>query len=163
MVELTAPVVFETLPDCVPITFTTIVQVVPGVVMLPPDRLMVVVFAVAVTVPLQVLLTPGVAATCKPFVKVSLKAIPFSAAVLAAGFVIVKVSVVVPFSGMVAAPKALLMVGGEFGNRLLQKVDVALQAASAPLHGLFDRAYFDAGDVLRRRASGDQHARSQHH
>src|SRR5436190_15321981 len=43
----------------------------------------------------------------------------------------------------------LLMVGGEFGNRLLQEIDVALQAASAPLHGLFDRAYFDAGSILR--------------
>src|SRR6266567_1474226 len=112
LVELTAPVVFETLPGCVPVTFTAIVQVVPGVVMLPPDRLMVVVLAVAVTVPPQVLLTPGVEATCRPFVKVSENAIPFSAIVLAAGLVIVKVSVVVPFTDIVAAPKALLMVGG---------------------------------------------------
>src|SRR5256714_69502 len=80
--------------------------------MLPPDRLMLVEFAVAVAVPPQSLLTPGVEATCKPLVSVSLKAIPFSAAVLAAGLVMVKVTVVVPFSGIVAAPKALLMVGG---------------------------------------------------
>ena len=58
------------------------------------------------------LLTPGVDATCKPLVSVSLKAIPFSAAVLAAGLVMVKVTVVVPFNGIVAAPKALLIVGG---------------------------------------------------
>jgi hypothetical protein len=82
------------------------------VAMLPPVRLMLVEFAVAVTVPLQELLTPGVDATCKPLVSVSLKAIPVSATVLAAGFVMVKVTVVVPFNGMLAAPNALLMVGG---------------------------------------------------
>src|SRR5215472_13801939 len=87
-------------------------QLVPGVAMLPPVRLMLVVFAVATTVPLQVFVTPGVLATCNPFVNVSLKAIPFSALVLAAGLVIVKVTVVVPFSEMLAAPNALLIVGG---------------------------------------------------
>src|SRR5215470_16646790 len=80
--------------------------------MLPPVKLMLVELAAAVTVPPQVLLTPGVLATCNPLVNVSLKAIPFSALVLAAGLVIVKVTVVVPFSEMLAAPKALLMVGG---------------------------------------------------
>src|SRR6266567_3703365 len=112
LVELTVPVVFDTVPAWVPVTFTTIVQVLPGVAMLPPDRLIVVVFAVAVTVPPQVLLTPGVAATCRPFVRVSEKAIPVSAVVLAAGLVMVNVSVVVLFCGMLAAPNALLMVGG---------------------------------------------------
>src|SRR5712692_1132116 len=112
LVELTAPVVLGTIPVCVPVTFTTMVQVAPGVVMLPPDRLMLVVPAVAATVPPQVLLTPGVPATCSPFVNVSLNATPLSAAVLAAGLPIVKVSVVVPFSGMLAAPNALLIVGG---------------------------------------------------
>src|SRR5579864_4122946 len=111
-VELTAPVVFDTVPDCVPVTFTTMVQLVPGVAMLPPDRLMLVLFAVAVTVPPQVLLTPGVLATCSPFVSVSLNATPFSALVLAAGLVIAKVTVVVPFREILAAPNALLMVGG---------------------------------------------------
>src|SRR5437764_124821 len=80
--------------------------------MLPPDRLMLVEFAVAVTVPPQSLLTPGVEATCKPLVSVSLKAIPFAAVVLAAGLVMVNVTVVAPFNGIVAAPKALLIVGG---------------------------------------------------
>jgi len=111
-VELTAPVVFDTVPDCVPVTFTTIVHVVPGVAILPPVRLMLVLFAAAVTVPPQLLVTPGVLATCNPLVSVSLKAIPFSALVLAAGLVIVKVTVVVPFSEMLAAPNALLIVGG---------------------------------------------------
>src|SRR5947209_6341134 len=112
LVELTAPVVFDTLPDCVPVTLTTIVQVAPGVAMAPPDKLMLVVLAVAVTVPPQLLVTPGVASTCRPPVSVSLKAMPVSPVVLAAGLVMVKVSVVVPFTGMVAAPKALLMAGG---------------------------------------------------
>src|SRR5215470_10779251 len=80
--------------------------------MLPPDRLMLVLFAAAVTVPPQVLLTPGVLATCNPLVSVSLNATPFSALVLAAGLVMVKVTVVVPFREMLAAPNALLMVGG---------------------------------------------------
>src|SRR5581483_7867424 len=112
LVELTAPVVLVTVPDCVPVTFTTIVQVDPGVAMLPPVRLMLVEFAAAVTVPPQVLLTPGVDATCKPLVNVSLNAIPFSALVLPAGLVIVKVTVVVRFRVMFAAPNALLIVGG---------------------------------------------------
>src|ERR1041385_1029073 len=112
LVELIAPVVLVTVPDCVPVTFTTIVQVAPGVAIDPPVRLMLVELAAAVTVPPQVLLTPGVEATCKPFVSVSLKAIPFSALVLNAGLVIVKVTVVVPFSEIEAAPNALLIVGG---------------------------------------------------
>jgi len=112
LVELTAPVVFDTTPDWVPVTFTTIVQLVPGVAMLPPVRLILVLFAAAVTVPPQEFVTPGVLATCSPLVNVSLKATPFSALVFAAGFVIVKVTVVVPFSEILAAPNALLMVGG---------------------------------------------------
>jgi len=112
LVELTAPVVLVTVPDCVPVTFTTIVQVAPGVAMLPPVRLMLVELAAAVTVPPQLLVTPGVDATCNPLVNVSLNAIPLSALVLPAGLVIVKVAVVVPFSVMFAAPNALLIVGG---------------------------------------------------
>src|SRR5260370_902914 len=106
LVDLTAPVVFDTFPDWVPVTFSAAVQVFPGVAMLPPDRLIVVVLAVAVTAPPQVLLTPGVPATCSPPVSVSEKAIPFSAVVFAAGLVIVNVTVVVPFSAMLAAPNA---------------------------------------------------------
>src|SRR5215831_212220 len=80
--------------------------------MLPPVRLMLVELAAAVTVPPHVLLTPGVLATCNPLVSVSLNATPFSALVLAAGLVMVKVTVVVPFREMLAAPNALLIVGG---------------------------------------------------
>src|SRR5215471_13249554 len=80
--------------------------------MLPPVKLMLVLFAAAVTVPPQELVTPGVLATCSPLVSVSLNAIPFSALVFAAGLVMVNVTVVVPFSEMLAAPNALLIVGG---------------------------------------------------
>jgi hypothetical protein len=41
------------------------------------------------------------------------------------------------------------MVGVELVDRLLQEVDIALQARGAPLHGLFDGADLDAGNVLR--------------
>src|SRR6266567_6683405 len=139
LVELTVPVVFDTVPAWVPVTFTTIVQVLPGVAMLPPDRLIVVVFAVAVTVPPQVLLTPGVLATCSPPVNVSEKAIPFSAVVFAAGLVIVKVTVVVPFSGILAAPNALLIVGGATTVRLT----VLLAAPVPPLVELTAPVVFD--------------------
>ena len=41
------------------------------------------------------------------------------------------------------------MVDREFANRFLQEIDIALQAGGAPLHGLFDGADFDAGNILR--------------
>ena len=50
-------------------------------------------------------------ATIRPLGSVSLKE-TFSSSVLAFGLVKVKVSEVVPFSGMLASPKALAMVGG---------------------------------------------------
>jgi hypothetical protein len=112
LVELTAPVVFVTVPACVGVTFTEIVQLVPGVAIVPPVKLMLVELAVAVTVPLQVFVTPGVEATWSPFVSVSEKAMPFSAEVFAAGLVIVKVSVVVLLTGTFPAPKAFEIVGG---------------------------------------------------
>src|SRR5258708_39698492 len=74
LVELTVPVVFDTVPATVPVTFTEIVHVLPGVVMVPLLRLMLVDAATAVTVPPHVLVTPGVLATCRPLVSVSLNA-----------------------------------------------------------------------------------------
>ena len=49
----------------------------------------------------------------------------------------------------------LLVVEAELADRLLQEVDIALQAAGPPLHGLFDGADFDAGNVLRIGARGE--------
>ncbi len=57
----------------------------------------------------------------------------------------------------------LLMIRGELGDRLLQEVDIALQAGGAPLHRLFDGADLDAGNVLRvngRRPCGRQQRES---
>src|SRR5215469_16024789 len=79
--------------------------------------------AVAVTVPPQVLLTPGVAATTSVALpappltgNVSLNATPVRSPLAGVpglfGLLMVKVTVVVPFSGILAAPNALLIVGG---------------------------------------------------
>src|SRR5258705_3111946 len=47
----------------------------------------------------------------------------------------------------------LLMVSAEFCDRLLQEIDIALQATGPPLHGLFDGADFNAGNILGSRLS----------
>lgn len=111
-VELITPVVLLTTPLRVPVTLKEIVQeLLTGIP--PPLRESEVLPAVApVKVPPQVLLNPGVPATCRPPVSVSLKATPDSATVLAEGLVSVKVRVVVPPTGMLVAPNALLIVGG---------------------------------------------------
>ncbi len=100
-------------PAAVPLTFTLSVHD-PLWVTLPPDRLMTLVPAVAVTVPPQVLLTLGVLDTTRvPVVEgsVSLKLTPVRSVVVL-GLLRVKVSVAVPFSGIVIALNPLLMVGG---------------------------------------------------
>src|SRR5215471_17634734 len=79
--------------------------------------------AVAVTVPPQVLLTPGVAATTSvplpaPLLtgSVSLNATPVRSPLAGVpglfGLLMVKVTVVVPFRGMLVGLNALLIVGG---------------------------------------------------
>src|SRR6478609_370080 len=65
------------------------------------------------------------------------------------------------------------MVRRQLVDRLLQEVDIALQAGGAPLHRLFDGADLDAGNVLRmngrrpcrrqqRKREGDPGHRSNH-
>src|SRR5258707_13091697 len=78
----------------------------------PADKLTVPDPATAVAVPPQVLVSPLGVATTNPAGRLSVNATPVSAMVLAAGLVMVKVSEVEPFSGMLAAPNALVMVGG---------------------------------------------------
>src|SRR6185437_15253138 len=78
----------------------------------PPLRLITFVPAVAVIVPApQVPVRPLGVEITKPAGSVSLKATPVSATVVL-GFVMVKLSEVEPFNGMLAAPKAFAMVGG---------------------------------------------------
>jgi hypothetical protein len=110
-VDVTAPVVFVNWPDAVPVVFTVIVQFVfVAIVPLVNDTLPAP--ATAVAVPPHVLVRPLGVATTIPAGSVSVNATPVSATALAAGFVIVKVSDVVPFSGITAAPKAFAIEGG---------------------------------------------------
>ena len=87
--------------------FTVIVQTPTGVRLLL--KLMLPDPAVAVTVPPQVLVTFGVAATCNPTGSVSVK-LPLIATTL--GLLMLKLNVVVPFTGMLAWPKLLVICGG---------------------------------------------------
>jgi len=105
------PVVFGWAPALIPVTLTTIAHE-PTDASDPPVRLRLPVPAVAVTVPPQLPLSPLGVEICKPAGKVSLKAMPVSAMALVTGFMMVRVSVVVPLRGMVEAPNALLMTGG---------------------------------------------------
>lgn len=81
--------------------------------MVPPVNDMLPEPATAVAVPPQVLVIPFGVATTIPAGSVSVKATPVSATALAAGFVTVKVSDVVPFNGMFEEPKALAIEGAD--------------------------------------------------
>src|SRR5260370_39661338 len=84
----------------------------------PADKLTVPDPATAVAAPPQVLVSPFGVATTKPAGRVSVKATPVSGMGLIPGLVMVKVSEVEPFNGIVAAPKALVIVGGATTSRL---------------------------------------------
>src|SRR5215469_10784626 len=88
---------------------------------LPPDRLMIPDPAVAVAVPPQLLVRPGVFATTNPAGRESTKARPVSM-VLGFEFPIENCSVVVPPSGMVAAPNAFAIVGAVTTTTLAEEV-----------------------------------------
>ncbi len=109
--ELTAPVVLLATPELVAVTLTDTVQELLTA-NVPPLRLIVVAPPVGAKVPPQVLMAFGVPATWRAAGKVSLTAIPVSATVLAAGLVIVRVRVEIPFTGMLVGEKALAIVGG---------------------------------------------------
>jgi len=94
-------------PSVVPVTFTVIVHAPAGSAAL--EKLTLPNPAVAVTVPPQVLVTPGVDATCNPAGKVSVK---LASTATTFGLFTAKLTVVVPFTGMVAAPKVLTMCRG---------------------------------------------------
>jgi hypothetical protein len=108
-VELTFPVVLFCVPAAIPVTFTENVQEVLAAIV-PPLRLITLVPAVAVIVPApHVPVRPFGVETTSPAGSVSLKATPVDAVVLL--FWIVKLKLVEPFSGMLAAPNALMMTG----------------------------------------------------
>src|SRR2546427_2312651 len=119
LVELTCTLLFFT-PDVVPVMFTEMVQEEPGA-REAPVKLTLEDPSAAVAVPLQVLLrSPGVATT-KPLGRLSVKAVPFRVR-LALVLLRVNVRLVVPFNGIVAAPKAFAMVGGLMIVRFAEEV-----------------------------------------
>jgi len=85
---------------------------VPASAMVPPEKVRVVSPEFGAKVPPQLVLAPGVEATAKPEGRESVKLTPVSW-FAALGLVMVNVSVVVPPGEMFAAPKALLIDGGD--------------------------------------------------
>ena len=125
--ELACTELFTT-PAIIPVTFTVTVQLNPAL-RFPPVRLIEVDPDTAVTVPpLQAPLTPLGLATTKPPVSVSVKLMPVNAPD-ELGFVTVKLKLVVPPTGMVAAPKLLVIVGGP------STVKLAVPAVPVPPSG----------------------------
>jgi len=119
LAELTLPVVFVFTPDVPLVTLTDMAQLLL-VLIEPPVRLRVVSPGFGANVPPQVLVAPGVAATLMPPGNGSLTATPLCATVLAEGLVMVMVSVEVPFIGMLAGLKALVMVGADTAAKIAE-------------------------------------------
>lgn len=88
--------------------------------------------AAAVAVPVHVSVNPDGVATTRPAGRLSVKVIPFSIRFWLL-LEIVNVRLVVPFSGMVAAPNALAMLGGLMTVRLAEEVDSAPVPAAVEL------------------------------
>src|SRR5215471_18056454 len=130
LVEVACTLLFLT-PAVVPWTSTETVQLAPGA-RLTPVRLTDEEPPTPVAVPPQVLVRFGVEATTRPAGKLSVKATPFSVK-LTLVLLMVKVRLVVPFNGMVAAPKALAIVGGLMTVRLSLEVDCAPVPAAVEL------------------------------
>ena len=108
-VEATCTLLFFT-PAVVPCTFSETVQEALAA-RVPPKRLAEPAPDTAVAVPPHVLFRLLGVATTNPAGKLSVKAIPVSVTA-AFGLLTLKVKEVVPFSGIVAAPNALVIVGG---------------------------------------------------
>jgi hypothetical protein len=114
LVELTAPVVLVYAPAVAPVTVTLNWHWPPTAMVAPVNEIPV--GAVVVSVPPQTVDVP--LATVNPVGSVSVNATPVSGTVLAGGFVIVKVSVVVVLSAIVVGLKALAIDGGATTIRL---------------------------------------------
>src|SRR4029077_19210711 len=110
--DVTFPVVLFCVPAAMPVTFTANVHELFAA-MVPPERLIVLVPAVAVIVPApQVPVRPLGVEIIKPAGNVSLKPTPDSAPEVVL-LLIANVRLVEPFRGMLAAPNALMITGGE--------------------------------------------------
>ena len=106
-------------------------QLDPGA-RLAPDRETEPEPAVAVGVPEQVVVKPLGVATTSPAGRVSVKEIALSVWFTLV-LEIVKVRLVVPFSGIVAAPNAFAIVGGLITNRFALEVEFAPVPAAVEL------------------------------
>jgi len=118
-VELTVTVLFL-VPFVVPVTFADTMQDAPGA-RLPPDKDTEDDPLTAVAVPLQLLVRLAGEATTRPAGRLSVNATPFSVKLVLL-LEIVNVRVVVPFSGMLAAPNALAILGALITVRLAEEV-----------------------------------------
>jgi hypothetical protein len=118
-VDVTVTELFFT-PAVVPVTLTVSVQE-PLAASVPADKLTDPDPPVAVVVPLQVLVSPLDVATRMPAGSVSVNPTPVNPMPVF-GFMMVKVSEVDPFTGMLDAPNILLMVGGEATVMLAEAV-----------------------------------------
>src|SRR6478609_2073212 len=119
-VDEIGPVVLFCTPAAMPCTFTLTLQFAFAA-SVAPVRLIEPEPAAAVTVPVQVVNRPFGVATCKPAGSVSLNATPVSPRP-ELGLLSVKVTEVVAFNSMLAAPKVLVMVGGAATVRLAEAV-----------------------------------------
>lgn len=118
LVDVTVPVVFVRSPPMVPLTVTLNVQELLTPIV-APESVTLLEPAVAVMVPPpQVPFKPLGVARISPGGNESLKPTPVSAAVFAAGFVMVNMSEVVPLMPIFSAPNALLMTGGTIPARV---------------------------------------------
>ncbi len=109
LVEVTVTLLLL-IPEVIPVTFTSTLQFeLAGTV--PPDRLQDDAPTVAVAVPPQRSASCGLEAMMRPAGRVSVNATPVRAVAL--GLTMMTCSDVVPFNGIVAAPKVLTILGGE--------------------------------------------------
>lgn len=109
------------MPAAVPVTFTAKVHV-PLAARVAPDRLIALVACVAMIVPLpQLLVRPLGVEMIRPEGSASVKPTPVRA-LPEFGFWIVKLKLVEPFSGMLAAPNAFVSAGGPETVRLAFEV-----------------------------------------
>src|ERR1700704_1229542 len=109
-VDEIGPVVLSWTPAAIPVTFRLMLHEALAA-RVPPVRLMEDEPAAAVVVPPQLLVRALGVDTCRPAGSTSVKAMPVSGVVFE--LAILNVSDVVPFSRIVAAPKALEIVGAE--------------------------------------------------
>jgi hypothetical protein len=118
LAEEIGPVVLVNCPDAAPVTVTKKAHEAPAWIVAPDSEM--VLPPLVATVPLQAPVVPLI--TVRPAGKTSVNATPVSSTVLPAGFVMVKVRVVVAFSAMAVGLKDLVSEGGATTTRVAEAV-----------------------------------------